>query len=72
MSALRVGVIGVGHLGQHHARLLSSMPGAELVAVVDANLERARAIAGQYGGVPHADTSALPALDAVEIGRVHV
>jgi predicted dehydrogenase len=43
------------------------MPGAELVAVVDANLERARAIAGQYGGEPHADTSALPALDAVVI-----
>ena len=32
---LRVGVVGVGHLGQHHARILSAMPGVELVAVAD-------------------------------------
>ena len=38
---LRVAVIGVGHLGKHHARILSSLPGVELVAVVDTNRARA-------------------------------
>ena len=42
---LRVAVIGVGHLGRHHARILSAMPGVELVAVVDTNQARAGEIA---------------------------
>ena len=38
MSApLRLGVVGVGHLGRHHARLLATMPGVRLVGVVDDN-----------------------------------
>jgi len=46
-SRLRVAVIGIGHLGKHHARILSQMEGAELVAAVDTQLERAQAaIAG--------------------------
>jgi predicted dehydrogenase len=40
---LRVAVIGVGHLGKHHARLLGQIDGARLVAVVDTQPERARA-----------------------------
>ena len=35
MTKLKVGVVGVGHLGQHHARILAAMPGVDLVAVVD-------------------------------------
>jgi predicted dehydrogenase len=42
---LRVAVVGVGHLGQHHARILASLPHAELVAVVDTNRARAEEIA---------------------------
>jgi predicted dehydrogenase len=42
---LRVAVIGVGHLGKHHARILSSLPGVELVAVVDTNRARAAEMA---------------------------
>ncbi len=44
-----VGVIGVGHLGRHHARLYAGLPGARLVAVADHDLERARAIAAEHG-----------------------
>ena len=44
-----VGVVGVGHLGRHHARLYAGLPGARLVAVVDRDLERARAIAAEHG-----------------------
>jgi predicted dehydrogenase len=45
MIRLRVGVVGVGHLGQHHARILAAMPNVELVAVVDARPEQAQAVA---------------------------
>jgi predicted dehydrogenase len=50
VSDLRVAVIGVGHLGRHHARLLSDMPGVNLVAVVDTAPGRAAEIASQHGG----------------------
>jgi len=40
---LRVAVIGVGHLGKHHARLLAQIEGAQLVAAVDTQIERAAA-----------------------------
>jgi predicted dehydrogenase len=43
--SLRLAVIGVGHLGKHHARILSTLPGVELVAVVDTNRARAEEIA---------------------------
>jgi predicted dehydrogenase len=39
--SLRLGVVGVGSLGRHHARILSTLPGVDLVAVVDTNAERA-------------------------------
>ena len=37
MTTLRMAVIGTGALGRHHARILSEMPGVELVAVADMN-----------------------------------
>lgn len=48
MTPLRAGVIGVGHLGQHHARLYASLPGAQLVGVVDQSVERAKAVAEKH------------------------
>ena len=35
MSKLRVGVVGVGHIGRNHARLYTEMPGAEFTAMYD-------------------------------------
>lgn len=49
MTALKAGVIGVGHLGQHHARLYASLPGAQLVAVTDQSIDRAQLIADRHG-----------------------
>ena len=46
---LRVAVVGVGHLGRHHARILSALEGASLVAVVDVNRERAEQVASSLG-----------------------
>ena len=47
----RVAVIGVGHLGQHHARIYTELPDAQLVGVADSEIERARFI-GEHLGVP--------------------
>ena len=46
---MRTAVIGVGHLGKHHARILASMPGVTLAGVVDTNLERAKEIGAAHG-----------------------
>jgi len=42
-------VVGVGHLGRIHARILAQHPDAELVCVVDADEGRAREVAGELG-----------------------
>jgi predicted dehydrogenase len=68
MSPLRVAVVGVGHLGQHHARILAAMPGVDLVAVVDARPEQAQAVAARCGTIAVADhRSLLGSVDAVTI-----
>ena len=45
MKRLRVGVIGVGHLGSLHARMYAEIPAAELIGVMDTDAARADAIA---------------------------
>lgn len=46
---LPVAVIGAGHMGRHHVRVYQQCPGARLVAVIDADVERARALAEPAG-----------------------
>lgn len=46
--AVKVGVIGVGYLGQHHARIYSEMEEADLVAVVDIDRKKADTFAAKY------------------------
>ena len=46
---MRVGVIGVGHLGRHHARILSNLEDVELVAVADIKGDRAEQVGGPLG-----------------------
>lgn len=48
-TPLRIAVIGVGHLGRHHARILASLDGARLAAVVDINRARADEVAAAAG-----------------------
>lgn len=49
-STLRCGVIGVGRMGRHHARVYAQMSDAELVGVVDRDLSRATDIVEEWGG----------------------
>jgi len=52
---VRVGVIGIGYLGQHHARIYSEIEDAELVAIADINEKRADAFAVKYGCEAYSD-----------------
>lgn len=56
---LRAAVIGVGHLGRHHARILGSMPDVELVAVVDRDPAQGQAVAEKEGTTWRADLEGL-------------
>ncbi len=49
MKNVQVGVIGVGSLGQHHARVYSELEGVELAGVCDRRPERAREVAEKLG-----------------------
>ena len=45
---IKIGVIGVGHLGQHHTKHYSNIDGANLVGVFDLNQDRCKAVATKY------------------------
>jgi predicted dehydrogenase len=49
MNPVRVGVIGIGNMGWHHARVLSLLRDAELIGVADPNAERGELAVGQFG-----------------------
>ena len=57
---IRIAVIGVGHMGRHHARLLASLPTARLVGVVDADPHRSAAVAAEFGTRAFASLEDLP------------
>ncbi|MBM3478170.1 MAG: Gfo/Idh/MocA family oxidoreductase [Alphaproteobacteria bacterium] len=60
MRAIRCAVFGAGHFGRYHAQKYAALPGAELVAVVDPDADRARALAAEVG------TRAATSIDEVE------
>ena len=51
MKKLRVGVVGVGHIGSSHARLYGGVPTAELAAIYDTDVGRANSIARKSGAI---------------------
>lgn len=66
-STQRAGVIGVGTMGQHHARVYSSLPEAELVGVADADEDRASEIAAEYSAEVYDVDALLDVVDVVSI-----
>lgn len=68
MNPLRIGVIGVGHLGGLHAKMLAAIPEATLVGVFDIDAEKARKVAGDSGTTPFETMEGLLGqVDAVTI-----
>jgi len=65
---LKCGVVGVGSLGQHHARIFNSIPGVRLVGVSDLSEERGRGIADK-NGVPFFQDyrELIPEVDCVSV-----
>ena len=72
---IRIGVIGVGNMGQHHTRVLSLLKDVELFGVADINIERGLDIASRYRVRFFADYhDLLPHVEAVCIAvptRLH-
>jgi predicted dehydrogenase len=64
MTSLRLGVVGVGHLGKEHARILSGMSDVTLAGVADPDGTRAEAVALRCGTKAYADYRLL--LDVVD------
>ncbi|MBD3672247.1 MAG: Gfo/Idh/MocA family oxidoreductase [Planctomycetaceae bacterium] len=68
MNDLKVGVIGVGALGRHHARILAGIDGVTFVGVADSSEERGREAAESWGCEWYADyRDLLPLVEAVSI-----
>lgn len=67
-AKLRCGVVGVGYLGQHHARIYAELESTELVGIYDNNPERAAEIAAKHGCKVFDSIAALGAeCDAVSV-----
>ena len=48
MKKLRVGVVGVGHIGSNHARFYADVPAAEFAAIYDVDLAKANTISKKH------------------------
>jgi predicted dehydrogenase len=65
---VRIAVIGVGHLGRHHARILASLPETTLVGVVDIDRDRAEQVAAAHRTSAYLEwRDVQPLVDAVTI-----
>lgn len=68
MGLVRVGVIGVGVLGQHHARLYRECPDSELVGIYDSNPASSQTAAAEFETTAFATIDELvDAVDAVSV-----
>ncbi|HUI65746.1 MAG TPA: Gfo/Idh/MocA family oxidoreductase [Bacteroidota bacterium] len=68
MKTVRIGVIGVGHLGALHAKMLSDIPGVALAGVFDIDGAKTQKIAAEYGCLPARTVEdLLSRVDAVTI-----
>ena len=68
MNPLRIAVIGAGHLGRIHARLLKQLPDVQLVGVVDPLASARSSVAAEVDTLPLASLDEAPSpVDAVVI-----
>jgi predicted dehydrogenase len=67
MTNLKLAVIGAGAFGRNHIRVLSQLPGVELVAIVDSAIAQAQQLAGEHGGRAFSSFDDMPVLDAAVV-----
>src|SRR5947209_9941890 len=68
MARLRMAVVGVGHLGKEHARILAGLEDVELVGVADVNAQQAQTVAARLGAPAYTDyRPLLEIVDAVSV-----
>lgn len=68
MNTLNVGVVGIGHLGYHHARNFKSLPAVKLVGVADIDEQRVREVASELNTEGSTDFKKLAAVvDCVSV-----
>lgn len=68
---MKFGIIGAGMIGRFHAKAITDMTGGTLHSVFDLNLERAEALAADFGAKAYSDMDAFLAdenLDIVTVG----
>jgi len=64
---LSAGVVGVGSMGTHHARVYNELQGVELAGIADADQEAARQVAAEYGTAVYDLETLLDRVDMVSI-----
>lgn len=65
---IRIGVVGAGVMGAHHARIYSELPGCELVGLFDPDMNRATELVKRSGGTAYRQLNDLLAeVDAISI-----
>src|SRR5262245_54769551 len=70
MKRVRMAVVGVGHLGKEHARILASLPDVELVGVADVNFDQAQTVARRFNTQAFSDY--WPLLNLVDAATIVV
>ncbi len=68
MKKLKIGIIGVGHLGKLHAKMFSEIKNSELVGIFDIDPENAKAVGNEFGlKVFESEESLLDKIDAASV-----
>jgi len=68
MKKVRIGVIGVGYVGDLHAQKYAAMEDVDLVGVADRDFARAQKVARRYNTTPYSShTELLPFLDGASL-----
>jgi len=70
METIRVGVVGVGHLGSIHAKMYSSLDSVKLAGVCDCNIERALEVGKRFRVASYSDYEEL--FDKVDAASIAV
>ncbi|ELZ22316.1 oxidoreductase domain protein [Halosimplex carlsbadense 2-9-1] len=64
---VRTGVVGVGNMGRHHARVYSELPGVDLLGVADVDADRAAEVAAEFDTAARDRETLLARTDAVSV-----